>query len=264
MQLSSYENITQENIIFNEAKEYKVKDSKIKYKRIPIEVKYPNGKKGALVVESPVLFSFGVNEKKNQETNKLVGYSIPVCLWAKDSVPSNKEKAFFDVINNVVTLSQQHLEKEYGPDLASTLSSPFYFKQIEYTDKKGKKRTKVDESSSPVLYAKLIYSEKSRKILSLFKGKGGRDLNPFKYINQYCNVKLALIIEGIFISKTVTSLQIKVHECYVKQLEPRKSLLTIDEKSSDSDSDSDSDSKGEEITDQVVEDLLLSDKEEKE
>ena len=55
MQLSSYENITQEKIIFNEAKEYKVKDSKIKYKRIPIEVKYPNGKKGALVLESPVL-----------------------------------------------------------------------------------------------------------------------------------------------------------------------------------------------------------------
>ena len=69
-----------------------------------------------------------------------------------------------------------------------------------------------------------------------------------------------MIIEGIFISKTVTSLQIKVHECYVKQLEPRKSLLTIDEKSSDSDSDS----KGEEITDQVVEDLLSSDKEENE
>ena len=64
MQLSSYENITQENIIFKESKEYKVKDSKIKYKRIPIEVKYSNGKKGALVLESPVLFSFGVNEKK--------------------------------------------------------------------------------------------------------------------------------------------------------------------------------------------------------
>ena len=62
MQLSSYENITQENIIFNEAKEYKVKDSKIKYKRIPIEVKYPNGKKGTLVLESPVLFRFGVSE----------------------------------------------------------------------------------------------------------------------------------------------------------------------------------------------------------
>ena len=102
MQLSNYENINQENIIFNEAKEYKVKDSKIKYKRIPIEVKYPNGKKGALVLESPVLFSFGVNEKKNQETNKLVGYSIPVCLWAKDSEPNTKEKAFLVILNDVV------------------------------------------------------------------------------------------------------------------------------------------------------------------
>ena len=134
------------------------------------------------------------------------------------------------------------------------MSSPFYYKQIEYTDKKGKKRTKVDESSAPVLYAKLIYSEKSKKILSLFKGKGGRDLNPFKYINQYCNVKLALIIEGIFISKTVSSLQIKVHECYVKPLKPREALLTIEEEDSNSDS--------EEITNQVVEDLLLSDEEE--
>ena len=72
MQLSSYENITQDNILFKETKEYKVKDSKIKYKRIPIEVKYPNGKKGSLVLESPVLFSFGVNEKKNQETNNQI------------------------------------------------------------------------------------------------------------------------------------------------------------------------------------------------
>ena len=260
MQLSNYENITEENILFNEAKEYKIKDSKIKYKRIPIEVKYPNGKKGQLVVETPFLFSFGVSEKKNQETGKLVGYSIPVCLWSRDSEPNNKEKAFFDVINNLITLSEKHLENENGVDMVTSLSYPFYYKKIEYTDKKGKKKTKVDESSSPVLYAKLIYSEKTKKILSLFKGKGGKDLKPFNYINQYCNVKLALIIEGIFISKTVTSLQIKVHECYVKKLEPRKSLLTIDEKSSDSDSDS----KDEEITDLVVEDLLSSDKEENE
>ena len=256
MQLSSYENITQDNIIFNEAKEFKVKDSKIKYKRIPIEIKYPNGKKGALVVESPVLFSFGVSEKKNQETGKLAGYSIPVCLWSKDSAPNPKELSFFETLNNVVSMCQSYLENEYGPDLASSLSSPFYYKQIEYTDKKGRNKTKVDEPSAPALYAKLIYSEKSKKILSLFKGKGGKDLNPFKYINKYCNVKLALIIEGIFISRTVTSLQIKVHECYVKPLKPREALLSIDEEEEESE--------GEEVTDQVVEDLLLSDKEENE
>ena len=87
----------------------------------------------------------------------------------------------------------------------------------------------------------------------MFKGKGGKDLNPFKYIDQYCNVKLALIIEGIFISKTVTSLQIKVHECYVKPLKPRESSLTIEEEEEESE--------GEELTDQVVEDLVTSEEE---
>ena len=91
----------------------------------------------------------------------------------------------------------------------------------------------------------------------MFKGKGGKDLNPFKYINQYCNVKLAMIIEGIFISKTVTSLQIKVHECYVKPLKPRESLLTIDEEEEEEDSE------GEYVKD-GIEDLVISDKEETE
>ena len=260
MQLSSYDHLTQDNIIFNEAKEYKVKDSKIRYKRVPIEVKYPNGKKGALVIETPLLFSFGVNEKKNQETNKLVGYSMPVCLWSKDSEPNTQEQAFFETPNNVVSMCRLHLESEYGADLASSLSSPFYYKQIEYTDKKGKKKTRIDPSSAPVLYAKLIYSEKSKKILSLFKTKGKKDLNPFKYIDQYCNVKMALIVEGIFISKTVTSLQIKVHECFVKPLKPRESLLTIEEEDEEQ---SDSETIEQSEVDNI-EDLVISDKDENE
>ena len=68
---------------------------------------------------------------------------------------------------------------------------------------------------------------------------------------------MALIIEGIFISKTVTSLQIKVNECYVKPLKPRESLLTIEEEDEEQ-------SDIEEVTEQVVEDLVISDKEETE
>ena len=259
MQLTSYENLTPDNIIFKEAKEYKVKDSKIKYKRIPIEVKYLNGKKGSLIIETPPLFCFGVSEKKNQETGKLVGYSIPICLWANDSEPNPQEKSFFEALNNITTICQQYLENEYGEDLASSLSSPFYYKQIEYTDKKGKKKTKRDESAAPVLYAKLIYSEKSNKILSLFKTNGKESVNPSNYLGQYRNVKMALIIEGIFISKNVTSIRAKVHECYVKPLKPRQSLLTIQE-SDDDESESDTE-KGEQSEDDNIEDLIISDKE---
>ena len=140
-------------------KDYKVKDSKFKYQRIKIETKYPNGKKGDLIIETLFLFSFGVNEKKSQETDKLLGYSIPVFLWEKDSQPNIEEKAFFESINSIIEICQQHLENEYGADLAPTLNAPLYYKQVEYTDKKGKKKNKRDETAAPLLYAKLIYSE---------------------------------------------------------------------------------------------------------
>ena len=95
----------------------------------------------------------------------------------------------------------------------------------------------------------------------MFRTKGNKDLNPFKYINQYCNVRMALIIEGIFISKTVVSLHIKVNECYVKQLKPRQSLLTIQE--SDDESESDTETVEQSEVDNI-EDLVISDKEQNE
>ena len=230
MELSPYENINKENIIFNDAKQYKIKNSNLSYKRIPIEIKYSKKHKGPLVVETPFLFSFGVSENIDKKSGKLTGYTIPVCLWSKDNKPSNREKTFLEIINRIKDLCEEHLKDKYN---ITDLASPLYYKQIEYTDKKGKNKTKIDESVSPILYTKLIYSDKTKKFISLFKGKKGEDLNPLKYIDFRCRVKLALIIEGIFKSDTTTTIQIKVHECYLKELEPRKSLITIEEESDD-------------------------------
>lgn len=77
----------------------------------------------------------------------------------------------------------------------------------------------------------LIYSEKSNKILSLFSTTGKQKVDPFDYLNQYCKVKIALIIESIFLSKTIVSLQIKVHEVYVKPLKPQQIKDSDDTKS---------------------------------
>ena len=138
------------------------------------------------------------------------------------------------------------------------MSEPLNYKQIEYTDKKGKKKTKRDQSAAPVLYAKLIYSDKTKKILSLFRTKKKESVSPFDYLNQYCDVKVALVIEGIVMSKTVVSLQIKVYECYIKPLKPKQSLLTIKEsdeersEQSDDESDTEKGSVEEEIKDIVI------------
>ena len=98
MQLSKLEYISEENIVFHEPKDFQLRDTNIKYKRIKIETKLPNGKISPLVLETPFLFSFGVSKRKNQETGILNGYSIPVCLWKKDEKPNQKEKDLYDAI----------------------------------------------------------------------------------------------------------------------------------------------------------------------
>ena len=127
MQLSSFENITEDNIVFQTAKKHKVPNSKIKYQRIKIERKLPNGKTTPLVVETPFLFSFGISERKDQETNKANGYSIPVCLWKKDAKPNQKETNFLNIIEKVQYLCRDHLSREYGENEATSLSDTLYY-----------------------------------------------------------------------------------------------------------------------------------------
>ena len=183
MQLSSLENITEDNIVFQTAKKHKVQNSKIKYQRIKIERKLPNGKLTPLVVEAPFLFSFGISERKDQETNKISGYSIPVCLWKKDAEPNQKETNFLNIINKVQDLCRDHLSSDYGESEASSLSDVLYYEQIEYVDQKGKTKKKEDKTSAPVLYVKLIYSSDTKKFSTIFRVKGKIEVKPLDYNN---------------------------------------------------------------------------------
>ena len=191
-----------------------------------------------MVKKIPFLFSFGVNERKNQENDQLTGYSSPVCLWKKDEKPNKEEQDFYDDLNKIHEICQDYLAEYYGDNGASSFGDILYYKQIEFVNAKGKTKKKKDESASPVLYVKLIYSDKTKKILSIFRSKGNQNVNPFGYLNQYFNAKMAIIVESIYMAKNAISLQIKVHEVYIKLLKPRESILEIKE-SDDEDEDED-------------------------
>ena len=246
IQLSSIENITEDNIVFHNAKKHKVPNSKIKYERIKIEKKLPNGKFSPLVVETPFLFSFGISERKDKETGKISGYSIPVCLWEKDAEPNQKELNFFNIVNKVRDICCDHLAKEYGENEAASLSEILYYKEIEYTNEKGKVKRKKDKSSAPVLYVKLIYSGDNKKISTIFKVKGNKEVKPLEYLNKYFNTRMAIIFESIYLSKKTISLQIKAHEVHILPFEERKSILEFKENDDDDEDEAEVESEQEE------------------
>lgn len=100
----------------------------------------------------------------------------------------------------------------------------------------------------------MIYSDQSKKILSLFRSKGKKTVNPFDYLNQF---KIALIIESIYLSKNIVSLQIKAHEVFIKPLKSREALLSIKESDDDESDEEESEIKTLNILD-VEEDELVN------
>ena len=176
MQLTKPSQVRNESIFFLEPKTDKHGNMRIK-----IQKEYPEGKSGPLVIETPFLFSFGVSERKyiidvksGLSAGETIGYTLPVCLWEKDEEPTPEQKEFAECLAFLKELFCEYLERDFDP---KRLIDILYYKQT--TDKHGK--IIRDESFPPVLYAKLIYSGRDQKILSLFRTKGDDNVDPMLY-----------------------------------------------------------------------------------
>ena len=112
-----------------------------------------------------------------------------------------------------------------------------YYKQVEYVDKKGKTKKKKDETSSPVLYVKLIYSSETKKFSTIFRVKGKKEVKPLDYKDKYFNTRMAIIFDSICKGRNSISIQVKAHEVHILPFEERKSILDFKENEDDNDED---------------------------
>ena len=71
--------------------------------------------------------------------------------------------------------------------------------------------------------------------MSIFRTKGKQNVNPFDYLNQYFNTKMAIIFQSIYLAKNIISLQMKAHEVYIKPLKPGEAILEIKESGDEED-----------------------------
>lgn len=207
MQLSSVKKLSKENIFFDEPVVNKYGNKSI---QIMTNDRKSERLTASLVIESPLLFSFGVQKNVNEDEN-LIGYSIPTCLWSDYKEPSQKELDFYDGLKKIEEVCYEHLKKECGSKTAKMLKIPL-----------------IEKDERPqILYSKLILSKKTQKIHTLFHSRGNDKVNPLDYLDQYCKVKMSLIIDSIYISDKTVTLQIKVNDIFVKPIQERQVLVTL-------------------------------------
>jgi hypothetical protein len=224
-QLIEVSNYDVNRIIFSEPVRGSVPDSPIEYQRINISTRNEDGSVGDLILPTGKLFSFGVSENVNPETQKVNGWTLPLCLWNRDG-PTQEQKEWTTTFDAIVEHCIANLvenphsieklfdvqESEYRK--AQGGLNPLYW-QREVVTENGKKVRRIVPGTGPTLYPKLIYSKKNEKFVSQFFDPSDTPLNPLDLIGKYCYVNAAIKIESIFIGSRIC-LQVKVYEAVVE------------------------------------------------
>lgn len=217
-QLTSASGYDTNNLIFSDVQHESIPKSvpQINYKRIMIRTKNRDGSIGDLILPTEKLFSFGISENTNQETGKVNGYVMPLCLHTRDGA-TKEEKEWSDTFTAIVEKCKDHLlaNKEEIENFDLERNDLKKLNPLYYKRDKGK----IVPGSGPTLYAKLIVSKKQdNKILTMYFDFNGDSIDPMTLLGKYCYAKCAIKIESIFIGNRI-ALQVKLYECEAKLMD---------------------------------------------
>lgn len=215
IQLTNVNQFNTKNLVFSKPDGGNI--DKIKFKRIRIATRYPDGSVGDLIIATPPnLHCFGLQESKDLGSNAVNGYSMPLCLWSRNG-PTEDERKFTDTFTAIADHCKKYLLEhrdeieKYDLD-ASDLKK---FNPLFWKMEKGK----VVEGRGPMLYAKAILNKKLNKISTIFVNEEtNEEIDPFDLMNKVCSVTAAVKIESIFIGNKI-SLQVKLFEVVYRMRE---------------------------------------------
>ena len=179
---------------------------------IPVGIRNEAQEIVPLIVKTPPnLLSFGIQEIRNKDTDRIVGYQMPICLWGKRKA-SEEEKQFSDKLEEIVEYCRGFLtDIKEEASLSDEMIQSFNILNWKYENGVRK------EDKGPILYTKLI-NNKNNNILTYFVDeKSDVTFEPLELLNQKCLIRAAIKIENISIGSRI-SLQLKLCEVQVRRL----------------------------------------------
>ena len=211
MTLTEIENINVDNIVFSSG--FRGTRKTI----IPIGIRNESNDIQPLILKTPPnLLSFGVQEIKEKETDTVIGYQMPICLWDKRKT-SNEEKQFSSKLEDIQNYCKEYLDDsrdEYS-NITDDLLNKFNILNWKYEN-----GVKVEEKG-PILYVKLM-NNKNKNITTYFvDDKTNTNIDPLDFLNKKCLVEAAIKFDNIVINNRV-QLQLRLFEVRVKRINNRK------------------------------------------
>jgi hypothetical protein len=271
-QLHYVETYNVDNVFFGEPEAYSIPgDKPINFHRINIYTKNQdeNGKLtgtvGDLILKFPKMFSFGVNANKD-DNQKLTGHSLSLCMWSKEGVSESELKAT-ELLESLIKKCKDKIfslkkelkkpkmemsdlkkvdkvlywkEDEDGNRVAG-VGPIFTPKLMEYKESKDKNGNVKPHQIATVFYLEDEVDEEGNPV----------EVSPLEFLadknnKKYCYVTPAIKIDNIFIGGTAITIQCKIYEADVANVQLGQQRLlhpTVPKNSSKSQQSNDQTSK---------------------
>lgn len=181
-----------------------------------------------LILSSPSrLMCLGIQEKKDRETGRVIGYQIPIILWNRKGA-SEQEKEFTTTLQNIVECCEGYVQSQYDHEnprlnLISwrQRTTPSAYAENGGASAEALSSAKTEEEY-PVLYVKLITNRQNERIMTLFINEDtNEEIDPSELFYKRFLLTAAIKFETMYIGKNL-SLQVKLYEVLVKFIEPKK------------------------------------------
>ena len=244
-QLHYVESYNVDNIFFGEPEAYSIPgDKPINFHRVNIYTRNQNekgelsGSVGDLILKFPKMFSFGVNANKD-DNQKLTGHSVSLCMWSKEGVSESElkstellEQLIKKCKDKVFSLKKDLKKPKMEMSDLKKLDKLLYWKEdddgnripgvgpiftpklMEYKETKDKNGNIKPHQISTIFYLEDEVDEQDNPV----------EVSPLEFLadknnKKYCYVTPAVKIDNIFIGGTAITIQCKIYEADVANVQ---------------------------------------------
>ena len=208
----THETFNIDNLFFEKPKQCTMKSS-IKFSRIYPKYRYPNGQVDKVYIQTTELFSWGIQENKNQDN--ISNYTFSFVMYDRNEEASKEQQNTIDIFEQILEKIKTHLKKAETKEALNQFQLDAHVDMMDIFYRK-KDKGQLVSGVPPTLYPKLQTKFGNLEITTEFRNINGELINPYDLLGVQCQAAGNIVIDNIFIaSEKKPLIQLKLDEAII-------------------------------------------------
>ena len=222
----THETFNIDNLFFEKPKQGTVLGKGgIKFSKIYPKYRYPNGQIDKVYIQTPELFSWGVQENKNQDN--ISNYTFSFVMYDRNEEVSKEQQNTIDIFEQILEKIKTHLKKAETKEALNQFQLEAHVDMMDIFYRK-KDKGQLVSGVPPTLYPKLQTKFANLEITTEFRDINDESINSYDLLGVRCLAAGNIVVDNIFItSEKKPLIQLKLEEAIITHQFKKVSRLRL-------------------------------------